>query len=165
MRVLFCTSRLPGAVLIRAVTWSDWSHVALIDGDEMIEATWPVVRVAPLAKVIAAHSAHIIVDLPCRSPAEVINAARSQMGKPYDLTALFGLLMHRDWQEEDSWFCSELVAWAFSRGGSPLLRREVMHLITPQHLWILAPETTPPELEYLPQHEGRIERPSSFQGL
>ena len=115
-----------------------------------------MVRVAPLAKVIAAHSAHIIVDLPCYSPAEVINAARSQIGKPYDLTALFGLLMHRDWQEDDSWFCSELVAWAFSRGGSPLFRREVMHRITPQHLWILAPEPTPPDLEYLPQQEGRI---------
>lgn len=47
MRVLFCTSKLPGAVLIRAITWSDWSHVALIDGEEAIEATWPAVRVAP----------------------------------------------------------------------------------------------------------------------
>lgn len=139
MRVLFCTSQLPGAVLIRGVTWSDWSHVALVDGDDAIEATWPVVRVVSLAEVIAAHSAHVIVDLPCRDPAAAIAAARAQAGKPYDLTALFGLLMHRDWQEDDRWFCSELVAWAFAQGGTPLFRPEAMHRITPQHLWMLSP--------------------------
>lgn len=146
MRVLFCTSKLPGAVLIRAVTWSAWSHVALIDGDEAIEATWPAVRVSPLAEVIASHSAHAVVDLPCHSPAEVIKAARFQVGKPYDLTALFGIVMHRDWQEEDSWFCSELVAWAFAQGGSPLFRTDAMHRITPQHLWMLSPANQPHEL-------------------
>lgn len=161
MRVLFCTSKLPGAVLIRAVTWSQWSHVALVDGDEVIEATWPAVRVAPLAGVIAAHSAHVIVDLPCHSPAEVIKAARSQVGKPYDLTALFGLLMHRDWQEEDRWFCSELVAWAFAQGGSPLFRSEALHRVTPQLLWMLAPEPPPPDLVFLPSIQGRPERPFS----
>ncbi|UCV02308.1 YiiX/YebB-like N1pC/P60 family cysteine hydrolase [Dechloromonas denitrificans] len=137
MRVLFCTSKLPGAALIRAVTWSAWSHVALIDGDEAIEATWPAVRVAPLDELIAKHSAYAIVDLPCKDSAEVIAAARSQVGKPYDLTALFGLVLHRDWQESDSWFCSELVAWAFSQGKSPLFRADAMHRITPQHLWML----------------------------
>ncbi|HJW26438.1 MAG TPA: YiiX/YebB-like N1pC/P60 family cysteine hydrolase [Rhodocyclaceae bacterium] len=139
MRVLFCTSRLPGAALIRAVTWSAWSHVALVDGDQVIEAVWPAVRVAPLAEVIASHSDHVIADLPCHSPEDVIKAARSQVGKPYDLTALAGLLAHRDWQENDRWFCSELVAWAFSQGGSPLFRPEAMHRITPQHLWMLSP--------------------------
>lgn len=161
MRVIFCTSRLPGAVIIRAVTWSEWSHVALVDGDEVIEATWPAVCVTPLAEVIAKHSAHIIVDLPCRSSAEIIQAARSQVGKGYDLTALFGLLARRDWQEPDKWFCSELVAWAFSQGGSPLFRPEAMHRITPQHLWMLAPEP-PPDLVFFPTTEGRLSRPSSF---
>ncbi len=75
MRVLFCTSKLPGAALIRAVTWSDWSHVAIVDGEEVIEATWPAVRVVPLAEVIAKHSRHILVDIPCDDPAAVIAAA------------------------------------------------------------------------------------------
>lgn len=150
MRVLFCTSKLPGAVLIRAVTWSQWSHVALIDGEEVIEATWPAVRIAPLSDVIAKHSAHTIVDLPCQSAGEIIKAARSQVGKPYDLTALFGVLMHRNWQESGSWFCSELVAWAFAQGGSPLFRPDSLHRVTPQHLWMLAPEP-PPELTFFPK--------------
>lgn len=138
MRVLFCTSKLPGAVLIRAITWSDWSHVALIDGEEAIEATWPAVRVAPLSEIIAKHSDFVVVDIPCDDPAAVIAAARSQVGKPYDLTALLGLLVRRDWQEADAWFCSELTAWAFQQGGSPLFRPEALYRITPQHLWMIA---------------------------
>lgn len=138
MRVLFCTSKLPGAALIRAITWSDWSHVALIDGEDAIEATWPAVRVAPLSEIIAKHSAYCIVDMPCQDPSAVLAAARSQLGKPYDLTALFGLLVRRDWQEPDRWFCSELVAWAFAQGGSPLFRPEALYRVTPQHLWMIA---------------------------
>lgn len=139
MRVLFSTSRWPIAALIRTVTWSRWSHVALIDGDDVIEALWPRVKVSPLADAIAARPNHVIVDLPCNAPDEVIRAARAQVGKPYDLLAIFGLLMHRNWQETDRWFCSELVAWAFNQAGSPLFRAEAMHRITPQNLWILAP--------------------------
>ena len=138
MRVLFCTSKLPGAAIIRAVTWSDWSHVALIDGEEVIEATWPAVRVVPLADVLAKHSRFAVADIPCQDPAAVIAAARSQIGKPYDLTALFGMLARRDWQEADAWFCSELTAWAFQQGGSPLFRPEALYRITPQHLWMIA---------------------------
>jgi uncharacterized protein YycO len=138
VRVLFCTSKLPGAAIIRAVTWSDWSHVAIVDGDEVIEATWPAVRVAPLAEVVAKHSRHTFAEIPCQDAAAVIAAVRSQVGKPYDLTALFGMLVRRDWQEADAWFCSELVAWAFAEAGAPLFRPEALYRITPQHLWMIA---------------------------
>ena len=138
VKLLFCTSQKIGAVAIRAVTWSKYSHVALLDGDEVIEATWPAVRVAPLAEVIAKHSRHILVDMPCQDAVAVLAAARSQVGKPYDLTALFGLLVRRDWQEPDRWFCSELVAWAFEQGGAPLFRPEALYRVTPQHLWMIA---------------------------
>lgn len=140
MQVVFCASRKIGSLAIRSVTWSKWSHVAIVDGDHVIEAVWPHVRRRPLPELLAEHSRHAVVDLPCRSSAAAIAAARSQIGKPYDLTALFGLLMHRDWQEADRWFCSELVAWTFDQAGSPLFRPEAMHRITPEHLWMLSPE-------------------------
>ena len=140
VKLLFCTSQKIGAVAIRAVTWSKYSHVALLDGDEVIEATWPAVRVAPLAEVIAAHSAHVIVDLPCHSPAEVIKAARSQVGKPYDWKALVGFLMHRDWEDPHAWFCSEIVPWAIHQSGHALFRPSVMRRVTPQHLWMVSRE-------------------------
>lgn len=139
MRVLFCTSSLPGAVAIRAVTWSRYSHVALIDGEDAIEAVWPCVRVTPLVDLLASHPVHAVVEFATGNDAAIIAAARSQIGKPYDLTALVGLLSHRDWQDEDRWFCSELVAWAFAQGGHPLFRAEALHRVTPQHLWMLQP--------------------------
>ena len=32
----------------------------------------------------------------------------AQIGKPYDETAILGFVIGRNWQETDSWFCSEL---------------------------------------------------------
>ena len=113
--------------LITLLLFSPWLRALLL-----------AVRLAPLSEIIAKHSAHCIVDIPCDDPAAVIAAARSQVGKPYDLTALFGLLVRRDWQEADAWFCSELTAWAFQQGGSPLFRPEALYRITPQHLWMIA---------------------------
>lgn len=33
----------------------------------------------------------------------------AQLGKPYDWTAIFAFVVNRDWREDDSWFCSELI--------------------------------------------------------
>ena len=80
-----------------------------------------------------------LVELLCADPEAVIAAIAAQIGKPYDYTAILGLGLHRDWQENDSWFCSELVAWGFNAAGHPLFRGECVRRITPQHLWMLAP--------------------------
>lgn len=138
MRVLFCTSNLPGAVLIRTVTWSDWSHVCIVDGEEVIEAAWPHVRVSKLADVIATHTLHCVVDIPCADPHAAIVWARSQIGKPYDLSGVLGLGLHRDWQDEGQWWCSEFVAAAFAQSGSPLFRPEALRRVVPQHIWMVA---------------------------
>ena len=140
VNLLFSTSRHPMSGVIRACTWSRWSHVALIDGDEVIEATAPDgVRRFPVVQAIDHAKRGQIVSLPCRDPEAVIAAAASQLGKPYDYTAVLGIGLHRDWQEDDAWFCSELLAWAFERAGEPLFRAEVMRRVTPEHLWMLAP--------------------------
>ena len=47
--------------------------------------------------------------------------ALTQVGKPYDYTAIFGLALDRNWRKTDSWFCSELVSAAFEYAGSTLL--------------------------------------------
>lgn len=134
--LLFSTSGHPMSAVIRVGTWSDWSHVAIIDGNEVIEATAPAgVRRFPINHT----KRSAIVELPCRDPQAVIAAAASQIGKPYDFTAIIGLGLHRDWQQEDSWFCSELVAWAFEKVGDPLFRADCLRRVTPQHLWMLSP--------------------------
>jgi len=137
MRVLFCTSDSFTSRAIRAITWSSFSHVAIIDGAEVIEAVWPRVRVAPLVDVVEAHSRWAVVDFPCRDEAEAIAAVRSQIGKPYDLAGMLGLALNRDWQKDDKWWCSELAALAAKAGGNDIYREGVMHRITPQHLWML----------------------------
>jgi uncharacterized protein YycO len=103
-----------------------------------IEASWPRVRLVPEDRITKSHRKNTVIDIPCDEEAAWSWAA-AQVGKPYDLTALFGWLSGRDWQEEDSWFCSELVAAAFDKAGSPLFREGTMSRVTPQHLWMVRP--------------------------
>lgn len=142
--LLFCTNpRNPLSWAIRACTWSHWSHVALIDGEDVIEsvALHGVVR-SKLADRQRKDSRWQIASLPCADPEAVLAAARSQIGKPYDYTAVIGLGLHRVWKDADSWFCSELVAWAFAAARLPLFRAEALQRVTPQHLWMLPPAVT-----------------------
>ena len=137
MTLLFCRSRLPGSYASRALTCSGWSHVALVlDHGVAIEATWPRVRAVPVEEVVARHSAHAIATLPGSRDTIAVSAfALAQCGKRYDLSALFGLLAQRDWQTDDAWFCSELVAAAANAGGERLFRSASR--VTPQMLWEL----------------------------
>ena len=61
-------------------------------------------------------------------------ALLEQIGKPYDWTAVLGLVMNRNWRQTDRWFCSELVAWAFEKAGTPLLRVDNNDKVTPRDL-------------------------------
>lgn len=142
VRLLFSTTKLPLSIAIRSATWSRWSHVALVDGDSVIEAVaWHGVRRAPLADAIARSSDFAIAELTAHDPRAVVAAADTQIGKPYDYTALVGLALHRDWQADEAWFCSELVAWAFDVTGQALLRPEFKRRVYPQHLWMLPAAT------------------------
>lgn len=161
--LLFSTSYHPMSMVIRACTWSNWSHVALIDGDDVIEATALAgVRRYPVVLAINHAKRWGIVDLPSRNPQMVIAAAASQIGKPYDYSAILGIGLHRDWQMDDRWFCSELIAWSFAQAGESLVRSEVLRRVTPQHLWMQAPAPLPPDIVLHPDTEGRLVRPSSF---
>ncbi len=124
-----------GSLLLRAFLWSEWSHVAIVDGEDVIEAaTGAGVRRRPLADLLAESSQYEIVDVPALSPASVIAAARTQIGKPYDWPGVLGIGFRRRWQDDDSWFCSELVAWAFHTSGCPLFRIDAWR-ITPRDLY------------------------------
>lgn len=149
--VLFTRRHHPGSVAIRAATWSAWSHVDLIDDLGSIPvligsiALQGVVQESLELRLVKASRA-ALVKFPAANPAAVIAAARSQLGKPYDWAGIAGLVTrNRDWQADDSWFCSELVAWAFTQGGSPLFREDLVGRINPQHLWMLAHPYQRPE--------------------
>ena len=112
MRVIFCRSSKIGSWLIRALTFSKWSHVALVIGpNAVIEATWPNVRLSTITELISTHTVCEMRELPIT--ADQAQWVHSQIGKPYDLGALFAVLMpYRAWTTDDKWFCSELIASA-----------------------------------------------------
>lgn len=138
VQLLFSRSNTLASRAIQLATWSDWSHVSLLDGDHAIEAVMGHgVRRIPTATAIQCTSRGALLAFPARDPARIIKTVTSQIGKPYDYSAVFGLGLRRDWQEDDAWFCSELVAWAFQQAGEPLFRAECLRRVTPQHLYML----------------------------
>ncbi len=140
VQLLFTTTNGPLSWAIRVCTWSAWSHVALVAGDQVIESMpGHGVRRVPLAGAIQCADRYELATMPARDPARIIEAAASQIGKPYDYEAIGGLGLHRDWQQADAWFCSELLAWSFHQAGEPLFRADCVRRVTPQHLWMLAP--------------------------
>lgn len=144
LHLLFTTTSLPLSLLIRARAGGPFSHVALVDGDQVIEAVaGHGVRAAPLATAITRASRAALMRIPSHNADQVLAVARSQIGKGYDWSGIAGLGINRDWQEADAWFCSELVAWAFDSAGQPLIRRDSVHTVTPQNLWVLPHEIIP----------------------
>lgn len=136
VRVVFCRRHHLGSLLLRTFLWSGWSHCAIVDGDEVIEAAAPGgVRARPLADLIAESSKYEIIDFPARNPAAVIAAARSQIGAPYDWGGVVGIGFRRRWHDHDAWFCSELIAAAFADAGEPLVRVDAWR-ITPRDLYL-----------------------------
>lgn len=140
MKLAFCRSKTIGSWLIRKITWSHWSHVAIVDGDEIIEATYPRVRVSSLDHLHFNHDEILIVEFPTDKDRDIIAFARSQLGKRYDLIGILGLWLHRDWQNEDQWWCSELPAWCALKAGVPFFRLEAVHTIQPQHWYMIYPQ-------------------------
>ena len=136
--VVFSRSRTPGAALIRLVTWSSWSHNGVLTPEgTVIEARWPdgVVE-TPLDAFIARASRFELCEFDCPDPGAAVAWARSQIGKPYDTWGVIGLGIRRRWQEDDAWWCSELVEAALARGGRLRFRRD-LHRVTPQHSWMV----------------------------
>ncbi len=54
-----------------------------------------------------------------------------QLGKPYDWTAVCGIVLRRDWREPDSWFCSELCCACLEAAHKPLLNTTHLNWVYP----------------------------------
>ena len=122
----FGASNTPLSWLVRAATGSPWSHVDFVLPDGRLLGALPGqgVRIhnQPDTRTI-----RLQVD----APPAVLDWALSQLGKPYDWGGALSAGLRRDWQQEDRWFCSELVMWAFAQERIRLLRTNDHHRITP----------------------------------
>lgn len=132
IEVFFSDSDQPASKLIRSVTWSQYSHVGFYD-----RSTGNVIDSRMKNKGVTEYSfeklkleyPRIIMRSFPEVPREALAIARSQIGKGYDWTALLGIGLHRDWQEDDKWFCSELVAWVCAQAGNPIINKETYRVV------------------------------------
>jgi hypothetical protein len=77
---------------------------------------------------------------------DIIAAAKSQLGKPFDPSALWGFLDDkppgvRDWRNITHWFCAEHSTWSCEEGGLwlPLIKQLIISKdrVTPADLILL----------------------------
>lgn len=141
MKLLFCRKRSLGSWLICAFTWSPWSHCAVVESDEhVIDATFKHggVRRRPLSDVLGEYSKIEVIELNL-TPEETqaaLDFVRAQIGKPYDIGAIFGFIFRQDWASTEKWFCNELAEAALRAVGRPRFRDEISR-ITPRESWMV----------------------------
>ena len=135
MKVIYARNNTIGSWLIRLFTFSKWSHVAvLLDEFSIIDSTARYgVRVSDYSDFKRNHIYEILnIDLPNESAA--LDFLFKQVGKGYDWSAIFSIILQRNWQEDDKWFCAEIFEAAAVAGEKQRFRDEV-YRITPQQSW------------------------------
>lgn len=140
MKVIFATRKkyIP-ALLLRIITLSKFSHMAvLLDDNTVIEATAFKGVVRRPYQNFTKHYDHIIIqEVPLPDEEAAIKFLIAQVGKPYDWTAILGIVFRNGkWTDPDSWFCSELVEAAIKTGGLDRFKEDVSRII-PQYCWVL----------------------------
>lgn len=136
MKVIFARSSNPIALLIRCVTWSRWHHCGAItsDGKHVIEAKGGIGVVKTDIDVFKSrYKRWEIAELECKNEKFAQEFLSNQLGKDYDLKAIFGILFRTGWDMPEQWFCSELVAHACGR-----FRHNKISRVTPEHIWMIS---------------------------
>lgn len=113
--------------LIKWFTWSDYSHMDFVDLSTMTAigalATKGVVE-RPLPD-----NAELLVYP--EAPLEILDWARSQIGKGYDYRGIAGFIPRtKKWEQDGKYFCSEFVGKGFYLHGYPLLNVQDNELCT-----------------------------------
>lgn len=129
--LIFSKSKHPISILIRLVTWSHWSHVGIVDGDKVIEASGKHgVIETPLAEFKARYDKWELAEAPVLNKEQAIAEARTYLGKSYDWWAIFGMWLRTGWDHKDRWVCSELYAQI-----SGIVRHGRIGRFTPEDCW------------------------------
>ena len=136
MRVIFCKSNTVVGFLLRLATFSKWSHVALEYNDQVIESTMlGGVSQSEYAEFIERQDETSEIDVSDVNKIATWVFIKSQIGKGYDWKAIVSFPFRRSWQDNDRWFCSEVVAAALIRGGKHI--KLSSNRVTPRDLWVL----------------------------
>jgi len=123
------TPRL-GSRLIRAFDSAPASHVGvestLLPG-VIVDSTWSHGGVRAWSKA-EWHSLDdrrpiLSFDIPLVDESAANAFAQAQLHKGYDYSAIFGIALLRDWQDDARWYCSELAIAACMAGGRTMATR------------------------------------------
>lgn len=135
--IIFVDTDKIGSKIIRSFTRSKWSHVAIEHNGWVVHSTvGEGVHTTTLEHFNKNYDRYLSVKIPHTCSKKIFDIAYQELGKKYDWTAIFGIGLNRDWQEDDSWFCSELVANAIIRAGYPILNPECkLARVTPEDLF------------------------------
>ncbi|WP_290906247.1 YiiX/YebB-like N1pC/P60 family cysteine hydrolase [Aquabacterium sp.] len=138
MQAIYCRRNNLGSLALRTALWSSWSHCGIVTPElTVIEASaFHGVVERPWADFIADVSRYALKPLWVPDEAAAIAFARAQVGKRYDWPGVIGIALRRDWQERDSWFCSELIEAAAVAGGRQRFVNNAWR-VTPQHSWMV----------------------------
>ena len=136
--IIFTRSNKIGSLIIRLFTWSDWSHCAVIDGDNVVESVMPDgVRVSSLSVLKASSSTWEIKTYPVKDSKVFVSYAKSQLGKKYDYLGAIGIAFRIKSEKKHRWFCSEFLAHCALQCGSSWFEDDSLHKITPQNIYQL----------------------------
>ncbi len=95
------------------------------------------VRIEKLSTFLSRATDYLIVKLDQQindvQHTSVVSLSYHYSGTPYDLMGAIGLGFNANWQDDDSFWCSEWVAFVFKAIGMNLPYLNDIHRITPMH--------------------------------
>jgi hypothetical protein len=133
----------------------DWSHVDVVwpDGrlfgarSDQVGGARPGVQFRDPSYIGTNRTQRVSIPLMAAEEKKFYDWLLAQEGKPYDIEGILSFVSGRDWQEPDSWFCSEMACAALvecSYFPHPLAAPS--NKITPPDLLLLISVQTPVEL-------------------
>lgn len=135
MKILAVDSRNSiGGWLIKLFTFSKWNHVAVmfedtdrLDSNSVVDVTAAAgTRLMSYYNFKQVYPRHVVVDVAVPDEKAGYDFAVAQVGKKYDWSGIFGIIFqNRKWEDDDKWFCAELVEATCIAAGRRRFRSEI----------------------------------------
>lgn len=137
VKVIFRKNKSDTSKLIRFFTMGKWSHCGILVDDVVYEAVFEGVQKSSISDFEYNATEMVVKEYPVTSIKRVIDFLELQIGAEYDYHGAYGMhIQDYDFQHDDKWFCSELVAAALTIGGlNPF--SVPPHRVTPQMIYAL----------------------------
>lgn len=141
IKVRFVSGLGAVSALISRHTYGFWaSHAdAIMPDGRKIGAEFDGVQARAADYDKGAITKELVLELKCDAATskKFYSFLESQIGKPYDFSAVAAFAAVRDWQKPDAWFCSELIAAALLECGYLRPLAASTNKITPRDLVLI----------------------------